>query len=81
MAVGDRSKARRALNVLGEHPGVIAGTLVDPDEAPSGCWTVEVVIDAYAIPPRILRTLADHDLAVRQSGSHNDHVRVIASVV
>ena len=81
MQFADRTKARRALDLLSEQPIVVAASLVPADEDPTGCWTIEASIDCYGIPPRILRPLAEHDLVIREARPEPDHYRLIASVV
>ena len=77
----DRTKARRAIDLLGEQADVLSTVLVSPDDDPTGCWTIEAIVDCYGIPPQMLRPLADYDLVIRDAGPHADHYQLIASVL
>ena len=66
--VEQRNRARRVIQQLGDHPAVIGCDLVSPTTDPSGCWTIEIALDADGLPPEILSLLAAAELTIRDVG-------------
>jgi len=78
--IQERNRARRAVDDLGQLESVCAVELIEPSEDPTGCWTVEMTVDAYCLPPAVLSILVDHGLSLRQSGPRQGHWHGVAVV-
>jgi len=58
-----RDVVRRAAERVADLPSVVAADVVAPDATPADRFELEIVTDT-PLPPRVLRTLADHGLAL-----------------
>ena len=75
-----RDQARGALARLSGRPEVLGHDLVAPDVDPTGKWTVEIAIDADAIPPAVAEILSDQGLSIREAGPRAEWFCAVAVV-
>jgi hypothetical protein len=75
-----RDRARRAIRRLKDRSDVLGVDLLTPDADPTNRWTVELAIDADAVPPAVLAILADEGLSIRETGPRADWQTVVAVV-
>jgi len=76
----DRDHARAAVARLGGRPDVLGTDLIAPDTDPTNRWTVEIAIEGDAVPPAVLRILADEGLSVIDAGPRAEWHCVVAVV-
>jgi hypothetical protein len=75
-----RDQARGALARLSGRPDVIGTDLIAPDTDPTGRWTIEIAIDADAIPPAVAEILSHQGLSIREAGPRAEWYTVVAVV-
>jgi hypothetical protein len=75
-----RDQARATIARLAGRPEVLGTDLVDPDTDPTGRWTVEIAIDADAVPPAVLQILADEGLSIYDAGPRAEWHCLVAVV-
>ena len=74
-----RSRCRTAIERLGGRPDVLGTDLIPATADPSGQYTVEIAVDADAIPAGILRELGQAGLDVREASPRADWMVVVAT--
>lgn len=80
--VRDPADLRDAADVLAALPGVIDPVTVQPDPQ-LDAFTVEITVGpSYdRVPPRVLRTLAEHDLGIHDVTTRGEPVHHIVHAV
>lgn len=73
-----RTRARTAIERLGDHGDVVDVTLIPAWEDPTGRPTVEVVLTARMVPPAILRELGRAELSIFHTHRSSGSLRVVA---
>jgi len=76
--VTQRNRARAAIEAIAGRPNVIDTDLIAPNCDSTDRWTVELAIDADAVPPAILQILADEGLSIRETAPRADWQTVVA---
>lgn len=71
---------RAAAESLAALPGVVAVDVIAGDPALGGPVVELAVGPKYQrVPPRVLRTLAEHDLGIHEMDRSGDYYRVVAA--
>lgn len=65
------ARARAAAQRLDALPSVAAVDILAPDTDPTHSWTVELIIEGAAVPPHVLRILAETSLSLRPAASRD----------
>jgi hypothetical protein len=76
---GPRARARVCLERLAARPDVVGHDLIAAQADPTNKPTIEIVIDADAVPSGVLGELADAGLGVREARPRNGHLLVVAT--
>jgi len=74
-----RSRARVCLNRLDGRPDVIGHDFIEARDDPTGQPTIEIAVDADAIPAGILRELGQAGLDVREASPRAEWMVIIAT--
>jgi|AntDeeMetagen134_2_1112570.scaffolds.fasta_scaffold07526_4 hypothetical protein len=75
-----RDRARRVIYHLTDLPAVVDTHLIPPKVDPSGCWTIEIVVDADGLPPEVTQELGKAGLTIRQAGPRQSVWHCVAVV-
>jgi len=73
-----RSRARTAIERVGDYADVVDVTLIPAWEDPTGRPTVEIVLAARMVPPTVLYELGRAELSILHTNRGNGVLRVVA---
>jgi len=73
-----RTRARTAIERLGDHANVDDVTLIPAWEDPTGRPTVEIVLTARMVPPSVLYELGRAELSIFHTHRSSGVLRVVA---